>query len=185
MTPENALAVHERARCLFTSAQVSTALDSMAHAITADLRGSNPVMLSVMNGAVITVAQLALRLDFPMQLDYLHATRYGNATAGAELTWLREPATELKGRTVLIVDDILDQGATLASIVEYCQQQGASAVYSAVLIAKLHDRKLNAINADYVGLQAEDYYLYGYGMDYKGYLRNIDGIYAVDASDAS
>lgn len=185
MTPENVLAVHKRASCLFTSEQIAVALDHMAQAITADLRNSNPVVLSVMNGAVITVAQLALRLDFPMQLDYLHATRYGNSTSGAELTWLREPDTDLQGRTVLIVDDILDQGATLASIVEYCRQQGASAVYSAVLIAKLHDRKLNAINADYVGLQAEDFYLYGYGMDYKGYLRNVDGIYAVDASDAS
>ncbi len=183
MTPDEVLAVHQRASCLFDSAAVAKAFDKMALDISARLENKNPVLLCVMNGAVMTTAQLALRLSFPLQLDYLHATRYGNSTRGADLHWLHEPVTELAGRCVLIIDDILDQGATLASIVDYCRQQGASEVYSAVLICKKHDRKLNAINADFVGLEADDHYLYGYGMDYKGYLRNIDGIYAVDERD--
>lgn len=181
--PEEIRAVHARARCLFTKEQVEAALDNMATAITADLGQRNPILLCVMTGAVVTVSELALRLDFPLQLDYVHATRYNNSTAGAELRWLRHPSLDLRGRTVLIVDDILDQGATLHNIVRHCQGQGAEAVYSAVLVHKEHERKLSDLQADYTGLYCPDHYVYGYGMDYRGYLRNVAAIYAVAKGD--
>ena len=111
--------------------------------------------------------------------NYLHATRYQGTRGGAVLKWITRPSQDLRGRTVLVVDDILDEGLTLAAILDYCREQGASAVYSAVLVEKKHDRKAANQQADFVGLHIEDRYVFGYGMDYHGYLRNVKGIYAV------
>jgi hypoxanthine phosphoribosyltransferase len=183
MTPEQLEGVRKRSHCLYTQAQVEAALEAMALAITAELAQSEPVLLSVMNGALIFAGKLATQLDFPLQMDYVHATRYRESTSGEDLQWRSWPAISVQGRVVLVLDDILDEGLTLAMIVQWCKQQGANKVYTAVLIEKLHQHKLNDFKADFVGLQAEDYYLYGYGMDYRGYFRNAPGIFAVAAED--
>ena len=88
--------------------------------------------------------------------------------------------TKIYDHPPLVVDDILDEGTTLESIVEYCKKQEAAEVFTAVLIEKLHDHKLSNIVADFVGLKVDDCYIYGYGMDYKGYLRNAPGIFAIN-----
>jgi len=138
------------------------------------------LLLCVMTGGLVTASELFIRLDFPLQLDYLHATRYQGGTRGSELQWITRPSQDLEGRTVLVVDDILDEGLTLAAILDYCREQGAAAVYSMVLVEKQHDRKASDLKADFVGLPVEDRYVFGYGMDYHGYLRNVRGIYAVE-----
>lgn len=183
MTPQQIIAVSERATCLHSEAEVEAVLDTMAEQISAQLAAKNPVLLSVMNGAVIVAGKLATRLNFPLQMDYLHATRYRNQTRGSELEWKHYPETSLQDQVVLIIDDILDEGDTLRAIKQYVQEHGAAEVYTAVLVNKCHDRKLPDMTADFVGLDIEDYFLYGYGMDYKGYLRNAAGIYAVDPAD--
>jgi len=170
--------IKAEADCLFSIEKIESALDSLADKITAKHSNNNPLVVCVMNGGLITTAELMLRLDFPLEQDYLHATRYRGETQGGELEWIVKPKQSLKNRHVIIVDDILDEGYTLAAIAEYCQQAGAESVETVALIEKLHDRK-HGIQADYIGLQAEDRYLFGYGMDYKGYLRNTTGIYAV------
>lgn len=176
-------AIASRARCLFKEEEVEAALDDMAVSITQVLEELNPVLLCVMNGGLIVTGKLATRLAFPLQLDYLHATRYREQTSGTDLEWKVHPSIPLKQRNVLIVDDILDEGFTLHSINDYCHQQGARSVRSAVLVDKQHARKVPGLNADFTGIEAEDFYLYGYGMDYKGYFRNAPGIYAVDPVD--
>lgn len=183
ISPAQVSEVQARSRRLYSSDEVELAIDRMATAITAQLNGKNPLLLCVMNGGLIVSGKLATRLQFPLQLDYLHVSRYRNKTSGAELEWRVRPASSLHERVVLIVDDILDEGVTLQAIVDYCKQQGARQVLSAVLVDKQHQRKLTALKADFVGLETEDYYLYGYGMDYKGYLRNADGIFAVAPED--
>lgn len=183
MTPEQIKRVYNRARCLHGSQEVEAALDDMAADIRAALEHSNPILLCIMNGGLIVTGSLATRLQFPLQIDYLHATRYRDKTVGSDLQWRSYPSLSLAGRHVLIVDDILDQGATLQSVFEYCKEQGAERVLIAVLVNKRHARKLTTLTADFVGLEVEDYYLFGYGMDYKGYLRNAAGIYAVDEAD--
>ncbi len=155
----------------------------MAGQISDRLRESNPILLCIMNGGVIVTGKLACRLDFPLQIDYLHATRYREQTSGSDLQWKAYPSQPLKGRVVLLLDDILDEGTTLQKIIEYCQQQGAEAVLTAVLLDKQHDRKASDLKADITGLEVEDYYLFGYGMDYKGYLRNAAGIFAIAEAD--
>ncbi len=174
--------VYNNARCLFDAQDIAIALDVMAHKISDALRDTNPVLLCVMNGGVIFTGQLATRLQFPLQMDYVHATRYREQLSGADLHWRVTPATTLQGRTVLVLDDIFDEGETLSAIKKWCENQGATQVYTAVLIDKQHDRKTAALKqADFTALYAEDFYLFGYGMDYKGYWRNAPGIYAVEA----
>jgi hypoxanthine phosphoribosyltransferase len=174
-----AQAVYDKADRLYTLDEVQAAMDRIAGAITDQLHGSDPVILCVMNGGLIPTGDLLTRLDFPLRVDYLHATRYREQTTGSDLHWIRRHSEQLQDREVLVVDDILDEGITLAAIVDHCRAEGAAQVYSAVAVEKLHDRN-NGFKADFTALTAEDRYLFGYGMDYKGYLRNAPGIFAVN-----
>ncbi|MCP5325530.1 MAG: hypoxanthine-guanine phosphoribosyltransferase [Oceanospirillaceae bacterium] len=172
--------VMSEADCLFSSSDLQRAIAEMADAMGQRLKDQNPVMLSVMNGGLIFAGQLFPKLNFLLETDYIHATRYRGQTSGGEIHWKAEPATPLVGRVVVIVDDILDQGSTLVALRDYCLQQGAIEVQIAVLVEKLHDRKFDPnLKADYVGVQVPDRYVFGYGMDYKGYWRNAAGIFAV------
>lgn len=166
-------------RCLHDKDAVEAALDEMASQISSKLADKNPLILCVLTGAIIPMGHLVTRLDFALEIDYIHATRYRGETAGAELEWKAKPSTSLKGRVVLVIDDILDEGHTLQGIIEYLQQEEASEIYSAVLVEKHHQRRVEGLKADFVGLDVDDFYVFGYGMDYKGYLRNAPGIYAV------
>ena len=170
--------VMAEADLLCSQQQIEVALDVMAVKIKQQLGDQNPLVLCVMTGGLVPAGMLLPRLDFPLNLDYIHATRYGHNTQGGELEWIVKPSKPLKDRIVLLVDDILDEGLTLEAIVHDCKSAGAKAVYSAVLVEKIRARSID-IKADFVGVEVEDRYLFGYGMDYKGYLRNAAGIYAV------
>ena len=178
MQAEDVKQVLKEADCLYTQAEVEQQLDRMAGEITARHENSNPIFLCVMTGAMVPAGHLLTRLNFPLELDYIHATRYAGATTGGEVAWETEATISLQDRDIIVFDDILDEGVTLAALVDYCRQQDARNVYTAVLVEKRHDRK-QGIRADYVGLEIVDRYVFGYGMDYHGYLRNVPGIYAV------
>ncbi len=169
--------VQQQARLLYTETQIEAALNSMAQAITQKLHDQNPLILCVINGGIIVTGQLLPKLNFPLTLDCAYATRYRNNTAGSDLQWQYKPATPLQQRNVLIIDDILDEGHTLQGIVDYCRLAGASSVHTAVLLDKNLGRA-KPLAADFVGLPVDNHYLFGYGMDYKGYLRNAAGIFA-------
>ncbi|HDZ55941.1 MAG TPA: hypoxanthine-guanine phosphoribosyltransferase [Pseudomonas xinjiangensis] len=172
--------VMAEADCLFTEAEVQAAMNKMAAEMNEALADRNPIVYSVMNGGLIIAGQLATRLDFPLELGYLHATRYRNKLTGGELFWKARAENSLADRTVLILDDILDEGHTLAAIVEYCRDAGASEVLTAVLLDKKHDRKAYpGMRADFTGMEVEDRYIFGFGLDYKGYWRNAPGIFAL------
>ncbi len=172
--------VFDKADCLHDLKTIEKALDHMANAITQKLKDSNPLIICVMVGALIPTGHLLTRLNFPLEVDYIHATRYRDQTRGGDLHWLVEPRQSLKNRTVLIVDDILDGGITLAAIIDYCKQAEAAEVLTAVMVNKVREREPGGeFTPDFVGLETEDRYLFGFGLDYKGYLRNAPGIYAV------
>ncbi|MFP5505562.1 MAG: hypoxanthine-guanine phosphoribosyltransferase [Gammaproteobacteria bacterium] len=179
LTAEQARIAFAEADELYSPTDVNAALDRMAEAIIAELGERDPIVICVMTGGLIPAGHLLTRLEFPLHIDYLHATRYRGATRGGELHWITRPSLPLAGRTVLVVDDILDEGLTLKAILEYLRGQGAAAVYSAVLVKKLHDRRDENVSADFIGLEVEDRYVFGCGMDYHGYHRNLPGIYAV------
>ena len=178
ISPEQAVAVRQAAECLYTMDEVSAACDRMAASINEDLNGRNPLVLCIMNGGLVATGLLLPRLQMPLNVDYLHATRYRERVSGDTLHWRVEPANELRGRDLLIIDDILDEGYTLEAIIEYGRARGAASVKAAVLVQKQHDRGVRP-PVDYVGLTVPDRYVFGAGMDYKGYWRNAPGIYAV------
>lgn len=174
--------VYAKADCLHTKAQVEAALDRLAHDISEKLANSNPIFLCLVVGGIVPLGNLLPRLDFPLEVDYVHATRYRSTTRGGELHWKAAPTRALADRTVVVVDDILDGGLTLAAILEYCHEQKAKEVYSVVLVDKEHVREPGGLaQADFTGLRVPDRYVFGYGMDYKEYLRNAPGVFAVAA----
>lgn len=177
ITPEAAWQVYREADLLYSRETVRDALDRMAKEILVNLEHTNPIVVCVMNGGIVPFSELLLRLEFPMQTDYIHATRYGGNLTGGQISWLAEPRVNPEGRQILIIDDILDEGETLASIVDYYRDKKAASVRTAVLVVKDRPRKIDYM-ADYVGLHVPDRYVFGFGMDYKGYLRNVSGIYA-------
>ena len=178
--PEYIKEVYEKATCIYTHNEVEAALDRMARDIHNQLEDKNPLLLCVMIGGVVTLGHLLTRLDFPLEVDYLHATRYRGELSGREIHWKVKPPESVKGRTILVVDDILDGGVTLVSIVEELKAMEAKEVYTAVLVDKHTKRVENGLSkADFVGLNIEDHYVFGYGLDYREYLRNAPGIYEV------
>ena len=168
-----------RAELIHDEASIRSAMQRMAVEIDAELHDESALFITVMNGGMIFAGQLATMLKAPVQLDYLHASRYRGATSGGELNWLAHPRTEMRDRTVLLVDDILDEGYTLRAIREHCLEQGARRVLIAVLCEKKHGRVVPGLVADFVGLQVPDRYVFGYGMDYHELGRSLPAIVAL------
>jgi len=176
--------VLEEAECLYSLAEISDALDRMANEITHKLKNTNPLILCVMTGALIPTGHIATRLHFPIEIDYLHVTRYRGTTRGGDLHWLVEPRHSLKDRTILIIDDIMDGGLTLSAIIDYCKQARAKDIYTAVMVSKQRVREPGVnFEPDFIGVTTEDRYLFGFGLDYEEYLRNVPGIYAVHSDE--
>lgn len=176
--------IHDRAA-------IDGAIASMAKRIHADYAGASseaggsaqpPVFLTVMHGGLPFAGQLALELGalgLDLTFDYLHATRYRGATSGGELAWKHRPATPLAGRRVLLVDDIVDEGHTLAAVRDWCLGEGAAEVRIAALAVKRHDRCVDGVRADYAGLDVPDRYVFGFGMDFQEQGRNLPAIHAL------
>ena len=177
--PPELAAVRANARCLASLADIRRACDVQARAITLSLRDANPILLCVMTGGAVPLAMLLERLDFPLQVDYVHLTRYGLETSGGAINWIKRPPATIRGRTVLVVDDILDHGITLAALIDECHAMGAAEVLSAVLVTKTMADRAGLQRADFSALSLPNAYLFGCGMDYKSYLRNAPGIFAV------
>jgi hypoxanthine phosphoribosyltransferase len=176
MTPAEALA---RSDVLHDRAAVAAAYDRLAADIERALGARDPLLLCVMVGGLMPAAELARRFGFPFQLDYLHATRYRGDTRGAALEWRARPSLPLAGRCVLLVDDILDEGVTLRAVAADCRARGAAEVRIAVLVKKDHARRVAGVEADFVGLRVPDRYVFGCGMDYREYHRNLPEIRAL------
>lgn len=177
-TPSLATALAD-ADLLFDRAALESVIADMGRRIDAALDGERAVFLTVMNGGLIFGGHLALAIRTDVEFDYVHATRYRGATSGNELCWLREPAVDMDGRTVLLVDDILDEGHTLKAVRDDCLRRGASRVLVVTLCTKRHDRLAEGITADFNGVELPDRYVFGFGMDYYEQGRNLPGIYAL------
>jgi hypoxanthine phosphoribosyltransferase len=170
-----------RADCVHDRDVLARAIARIGAAIDRELRGEPAIFLTVMQGALVFAGQLATTIGSPLDFDYVHATRYRGKTAAGELAWIKRPALSCAGRTVLLVDDILDEGHTLKAIRDWCLGEGAARVYVVVLCEKRHQRRVPGIAADFCGVDVPDRYVFGYGMDYHEQGRNLPAIYAVDA----
>jgi hypoxanthine phosphoribosyltransferase len=178
VTPEEAWKILESADLLCDEARVREAIARLAGEITATLGERNPLVLAVMGGSIFFAGHLLPLLRFPLEFDYIHASRYGSATTGARIVWTVEPGENVRGRTVLVLDDILDDGDTLAAIRERVKLLGAAACYCAVLTDKDIGRA-KPIVPDFVGLKLPNRFVFGCGMDVSGAWRNLPAIYGV------
>jgi hypoxanthine phosphoribosyltransferase len=177
MSPQEARKIFDEADLICSAEKSALAVRRVATEITARLADANPLVLAVMGGAVVFTGQLLPQLIFPLDFDYLHVSRYGDVTAGGKLTWIVEPRSAVAGRVVLVVDDILDEGVTLAEISRRLLAQGASEVLSAVFADKNLGRA-KPIAADFVGVHLPNRYVFGFGMDVMGAWRNLPAVYA-------
>ncbi len=167
------------AELLHGRSELDSVIARMGRDIDAALAGEVPLYLSVMHGGLIFSGALALAVSTDLEFDYVHATRYRGETQGGELHWLRKPVAALGARTVLLADDILDEGYTLRAVRDWCLAQGAKRVLIAVLCQKRHDRTAPGIRADFCGVEVPDRYVFGFGMDYHEQGRNLPGIFAL------
>ncbi|HET7765523.1 MAG TPA: hypoxanthine-guanine phosphoribosyltransferase [Burkholderiales bacterium] len=178
MTPEESWRVLETADLLCDESQVREAITRLAAEITVKLKDRFPLVLAVMGGSIFFAGNLLPLLRFPLEFDYIQASRYGRATSGGKIVWTVEPGENVKGRTVLVLDDILDGGETLAAIRDRVKRLGAAEIFSAVLTDKEIGRAKPAV-PDFVGLKLPNRYVFGCGMDVSGAWRNLPAIYAV------
>jgi hypoxanthine phosphoribosyltransferase len=178
MDAAEAQEILQAAELLCPADAVARAVRRVAAEITAELAATNPLVLSVMSGAVVFTGQLLPLLGFPLDIDYVHLTRYGDATVGGRTEWKMFPAAKIADRVVLVVDDILDEGHTLAEIRRRVLEAGASRFCAAVFADKAIGRT-KPITADFVGLTLPDRYVFGFGMDVRGAWRNLPAVYAM------
>jgi hypoxanthine phosphoribosyltransferase len=177
---QEAQLVLSQADCLHGPAAVQQAYDRLAEQITERYATLNPLILTVMNGGLIPTAEIVSRLSFGFEMDYLHASRYRGATTAGGLVWKRQPpAQTIAGRHVLVIDDILDEGYTLVAIRKAIMDFEPASLAVAALCEKLHGRRAPGAHAEFIGLAVEDRYVFGCGMDYKEYWRQLPAIYAV------
>ena len=178
MTRLEAQQLLDHAEPIASEQEVQAVLERLAGEIAHALADEFPLVLPVMGGAVVFAGQLLPKLGFPLEFDYLHVTRYRGNTSGGEMEWRVLPGQKVVGRNVLVLDDILDEGETLAAIRDKLLSMGAKRVWSAVLTDK--DNGLDKpIRADFVGLRVPNRYVFGCGMDAHGLWRNLPAIYAL------
>lgn len=175
-----AVDVRRGARRLFSARDVGRALDRMAAELTPRLEHANPVVLAVMHGGAFAALELCKRFAFPHEFDYVHVTRYRGETRGRDLEWRVRPSPALAGRTVLVVDDILDHGTTLRALDAELERIGVAKQLHAVLVVKQLARRRSRPRVAVSGLSVADVYVFGSGMDYRGYWRGLAGIYAIE-----
>lgn len=175
---QDVIKTRDKADLLISEKDINSAIDRVAANIKAVIGDEVPIFLCVMKGGLTFTAELMKRIQSPLELDYVHVDRYRNRTQGSSIHWYKEPDTDLKGRLVLLVDDIFDEGYTLQELIAYCKAKGASKILSAVLLKKTLAKKYIDTEPDFVGLEISDRYVFGLGMDYKGFWRNLSDIYA-------
>jgi len=184
---------HNRARELFQNAEllfdrdaVQASITRMADVLNARFNAKDskefPLVLGVMGGAVVFTGNLLPQLSFPLEFDYIHVSRYGDDDKGGEVVWKVIPRSNVAGRTVIVLDDILDEGETLAHVKQRLLDMGAAEVILAVFADKAIG-KAKPVAADIVGLVIPNRFVVGFGMDAYGYWRNLPGLWAIKPED--
>lgn len=176
--PDEILAARDAAELVVGADEVQLAIDQLAVRLIVALESANPLVLCLLNGGLPFTAELIKRFSFPLELSYLHATRYGPRTSGSQLNWLARPPVQVAGRHVLLVDDIFDAGETLMQVAQWLRGQGAREVTTVVLVDK-DVARAEGRRVDYAALRCPDRFLFGCGMDFRGYWRNLPAIYAL------
>jgi len=181
MSEQDPRKVLENSTVIANRQEVEAAVEQIAAEINAHYGDRSIILLVVMTGAIMPAAWIAARLEMPLQMDFIHATRYSGQTEGGEIEFRVPPRLNLQNQDVLIVDDIYDIGLTLQMIEHYCEARGARSVNSAVLIRKIHNRETTGELPAFIGMEVEDKYVFGCGMDVYEHWRHLDEIRALES----
>ena len=174
--------VLKKADHLYDLSEIKTAIIRLAEQVTMQYDDKNPLVLCVMSGSLVTMGHLLPALNFPLEIDYIHASRYGKQISGGDINWIHKPKSSLVGREVILVEDIVDHGHTLAFLRKYCKDNHCKSVGCVTLVNKVGIEK-HCATPEFIGLSVPNRYVFGFGMDYKGYWRNLPGIYAISEQD--
>jgi hypoxanthine phosphoribosyltransferase len=180
-----AQALLEHAHEIVTPSQVQAAVRQVADVLNARFKAPAagfPLVLGVMGGAVVFTGTLLPQLDFPLEFDYIHVSRYGDDDRGGQVVWKVIPRQNVAGRTIIVLDDILDEGETLAHVKQRLLDMGAAEVIVAVFANKDIGRP-KPIVADITGVTLPNAFVVGFGMDVHGYWRNLPGLWSIRADD--
>ncbi len=170
--------VYNQSKLLFSEQQVNHAVDRLAVRLSARLANTEPVILCMMNGGVTFSAAVMQRLHMPLQFDYMHLSRYRDSCTGGQIEWRAKPQSDLQNRTVVLIDDICDQGASLLEAVRAVQSRDAGEVITAVLVRR--QRPDACFEPDFAALECGSGFVLGWGMDFAGYGRNLSSIRLLD-----
>ena len=157
---------------LISRESIANRVRSLAKEIEKDFAGRDLVIVALLNGTVVFLADLLRRLSLPLRLDFIGVSSYGAGTESAELTFTKELRLDVSGRDVLLVDDILDTGKTLARVTAKLRKLGPRQIRSCVLLDK-PSRRVEKVTADYVGFTIPNHFVVGYGLDYAERYRNL------------
>jgi hypoxanthine phosphoribosyltransferase len=163
LVPDDVYQVLGASTLLFEKEAISQGVKNLAQRNAENLSDKNPLFICLMNGGLMFSAELLKHFDFPLQLDYIHLSRYQDDFSGGELEWKAGPNIELESRNVVLLDDILDEGKSLQAAHEYCLQKGASSVSSFVLLKKNLESKKQVFDANDFVFECPDKYVFGYG----------------------
>lgn len=184
MQVESLQTIHKDAECLFTEQSIQAGIMELANKLEARLFDKNPVFMSIMNGALFFTVDLLKQFNFPLQFDYLHLSRYQGKTQAADIVWHCHPKRSLDNRCVVLLDDIFDQGYSLQAAAEACHALGAQEIITVVLLKKHLENAKQLGEPDYFVFECPERYVFGYGMDYQHYFRNLSAIYALNENEA-
>lgn len=166
--------------CLFNNDEVEVVIGCVVEVINCDFGEINLVVFCVMNGGLIFFGKLFLLFDFFFELFYLYVICYCNEIFGGELFWKVKLEIFFIDCDVLIIDDIFDEGYIFLVIIDFCKYVGVCVVYIVVLVDKEYECKVwFDFKVSFIGFYCVDCYVFGYGMDYKGYWCNVVGIFVV------
>lgn len=169
-------------RLLVDASRVRLAWDQLAAGIQPHIDRGPCLLLGVLLGGMVPMVQVSQRLRGDFLMDYCYLSRYRGSTRGGALRWIQQPRLPMAGHTVILVDDIFDEGYTLEELRRHCASAGAVNVLAAVLLRKRHQRPVAGSPPEYVGLEVGDHYVFGCGMDYQDRWRHLDAIYALLSS---
>jgi hypoxanthine phosphoribosyltransferase len=171
--------VRNNSDLIYSAEQIKCAINRLAVELEARLAGRAAHVLCVMNGALIFTSDLVRHIDGDLKIDYLQVSSYGDTTTGGEIEWHKTPQYPLQDQVIVIVDDIFDRGSTMHALISHCQSQGADEIITCVMLSKNLPNRSHNFKPDLIGLEVDDRYVFGYGMDYKGHLRHMPDIYAL------
>lgn len=159
-------------RVLITEEQLARRIRVLSRQIEADFKGCEMVIVSLLNGTVMFLADLVRYISLPLRLDFIGVSSYGEGTESRELVFTKELRLDVRGREVLLVDDILDTGKTMARVLAKLQVLKPRRIRTCVLLNKAA-RRVEKVKADYVGFEIPDYFVVGYGLDFAERFRNL------------